>query len=524
MAIQYASHIINCGYARVCIYQNSDPSRRGKNARQGINFSEREEKFKAQFTHPTYSIPANYFTPNNKDHHRCQFDRDCAKILDGFKMKFMIGNSKESYLREFSLQKWAELSSSEKEQHTMNKCTQCFELHHSHQLHFPMKPVYHPKPVIAVDTNSLHRQGVQVFTSNVVSELNQVFTSEVDSTFTEALLQCKPLRLEQKKNSSENRHQKRQLHREVTKKIAENFADNAAISMLTEGESMRKYHRKRLSQSFHTPTTPHPVKKAKSHSPNFSNVTWDDERLETTLRNWPSDKFMNWSAVAKEHGVPGKNAGQVVKEFSKLHDFEITTPKRKPTKRPCRKKLHGTDISIPANPAVNCVEAEIRDMISSGRFCLGEECTPYTITNYHMIDGKLSPYNTMVQARKVPLRQIRQRLFTKHLKYMRPISSNINRSLCMWHDHATILKMGFIMVTVHVMYDPLVFFTDAEYQQLHPDTAACVQAEVEQPEVYLLSAGSSSVEDQAALVGDRVSCVLDLKNPIQAESGIQVRL
>lgn len=33
------------------------------------------------------------------------------------------------------------------------------------------------------------------------------------------------------------------------------------------------------------------------------------------------------------------------------------------------------------------------------------------------------------------------------------------QSLCMWHDHATILKMGFVMITVHVMYDSLVFYT-----------------------------------------------------------------
>ena len=34
-----------------------------------------------------------------------------------------------------------------------------------------------------------------------------------------------------------------------------------------------------------------------------------------------------------------------------------------------------------------------------------------------------------------------------------------SRFLCMWHDHATILKMGVIMVTVHIMYDPVVLYT-----------------------------------------------------------------
>lgn len=60
--------------------------------------------------------------------------------------------------------------------------------------------------------------------------------------------------------------------------------------------------------------------------------------------------------------------------------------------------------------------------------------------------------------------------------------------------------MGFLMVTVHTLYDPAVFYTDDEYQRKHPHhTSLCIQSEVKQPEIYLLSLGGSSVEDQAAL-------------------------
>ena len=40
--------------------------------------------------------------------------------------------------------------------------------------------------------------------------------------------------------------------------------------------------------------------------------------------------------------------------------------------------------------------------------------------------------------------------------------------------------------------------------QRHPDVSVSIQAEVEQPEIHILS---SSVEDQAALVGERISCI-----------------
>ena len=61
------------------------------------------------------------------------------------------------------------------------------------------------------------------------------------------------------------------------KKVNECFAEKAAITLLTEGESKRKYHRKRLAQSFCSPHEQPPAKKRKTHSPSFENVLWDRE-------------------------------------------------------------------------------------------------------------------------------------------------------------------------------------------------------------------------------------------------------
>lgn len=558
------SLIVNCGYARVLIYRNSNPTRTGRNARQNIDFTERSDTFKAQFsTYPNYGIPDGYFTPTGKDN--CSpFNRDCVKILDGFRSKFRddMRLSREAYLQEFSLLKWSNLPSSERMQHTLSNCKRCFELHEQHQQFFPLKPAYQPEPVVIVDKDALQQQGIKLFTSKVCSELNRVYANEAGSSFTDALVQDRSFQLEHRKTSAEKKKEKRQMQKAISKKISKCFAENAAITLLTEGESKRMYHRKRLAQSFCSPEEPPAAKRNKTHSPDFSKVSWDTDRLQSTLLNWPSGTTINWTAVAKDHGVSGGNAGQIVKEFAIAREIDITniavsTPNRRPTKRPCKRKLPGFDISIPSNPPLRSVEAEIQAMITSGRFTLGEECAPYTITKYIMENGKLSPQDTFVYARKVPLKQIRQRLLDKHLKYMRLSSatamteeemreilqnahvpnleamshqqlceqllrSRRSRSLCMWHDHATILKMGFILLTVHIMYDPMVFFTDEEYKQAHPGVTVSIQSEVEQPEVCLLSAGSSSVEDQAALVGDRISCLLELQTPVKTDKGIEV--
>ena len=73
------------------------------------------------------------------------------------------------------------------------------------------------------------------------------------------------------------------------------------------------------------------------------------------------------------------------------------------------------------------------------------------------------------------------------------------RSGHIWHDHSTILNNGLIMITVHVIYDKVVFLTNEEY---HHKTGkrANVQYQMEQPETYMLVLGSSSVEDQAAII------------------------
>lgn len=166
--------------------------------------------------------------------------------------------------------------------------------------------------------------------------------------------------------------------------------------MLAEGESKSKYHRKRLLQYFTTPPSEPPAKKKKSHSPDFSKVCWDTEKLKATLENWPPTTTINWSAIAREHGIPGKNAGQVAKEFAIKHEIDtshIATPKRKTNSRPKLKKLPGGKVSIPSNPTIGAIEKEIGEMLQTGRFTLGTECAPYTLTKYKVVDGVMTPHD-----------------------------------------------------------------------------------------------------------------------------------
>ena len=167
--------------------------------------------------------------------------------------------------------------------------------------------------------------GVKKFTTGVLKELNQVYETEASTSFTNAVVSTHSSGLEKKRSKNDKRREKAKFQKEITKRVNEHFAQNAAISMLTECESKRKYHRKRMAQSFHSPQEQPPVKKTKTHSPDFSQVSWDKEKLKETIENWPVGVAINWSEVAREHGIPGKNAGQVVKEFTAKHGINHLT-------------------------------------------------------------------------------------------------------------------------------------------------------------------------------------------------------
>ena len=121
-------------------YENSNPERMGRHARQTIDTSERISKFKEQFS-ASYSFPEGYFNESGQ-HKKSQFDRDCNRILDGFGKQFPTECEKKSYISTFSDSKWRELSVAERKLHSLSKCSRCYERHQQIQLSFPLKPAY----------------------------------------------------------------------------------------------------------------------------------------------------------------------------------------------------------------------------------------------------------------------------------------------------------------------------------------------------------------------------------------------
>ena len=110
-----------------------------------------------------------------------------------------------------------------------------------------------PNPIVQIDTDVMKKQGTKKFTSNVISELDSVFTQQTNITFREALVKDMSYGQERKKIQYEKKKEKRELERKFTKQVNKCFAEKAAITLLSEGESKMQIPSEKASPVFYNP-------------------------------------------------------------------------------------------------------------------------------------------------------------------------------------------------------------------------------------------------------------------------------
>lgn len=97
-----------------------------------------------------------------------------------------------------------------------------------------------------------------------MTELNRIYVNEGSSSFTDTLATTKSSGLERKKTSYEKSKEKKVMQKRIVTSVNESFSKKAAITLLTENESKRKYHRKLLAQSFCSPEEQPQTKRRKT--------------------------------------------------------------------------------------------------------------------------------------------------------------------------------------------------------------------------------------------------------------------
>ncbi len=176
-----------------------------------------------------------------------------------------------------------------------------------------------------------------------------------------------------------------------------------------------------------------------------------------------------------------------------------------------------------------------------------------------VVDGEVVKASSVVQGRRMPLVDIRQKLLNKHEPYMCILSDDAiasksmpelkmilqcvhestegmdedqlrqrvkqlqrSRTISFWHDHSSILGQGYILMTMHVVNDLAVFMSESEYLPVTGKVVTNLQQLVEEPELYIFALSSSSPSDQLATIPDRVDDLCELSEGVSTSSDIEV--
>ena len=97
-----------------------------------------------------------------------------------------------------------------------------------------------------------------------------------------------------------------------------------------------------------------------------------------------------------------------------------------------------------------------------------------------------------------------------------------SRTLAVWHDHSTVLRQGYILFAVWVVYDTGVYLTEGEHKAAHSSTPVKknLHEEIEQPQIHMIAPSASTLSDQLALVADRLECLQELEENVVAPNGV----
>ena len=289
-------------------------------------------------------------------------------------------------------------------------------------------------------------------------------------------------------------------------------------------------------------------------------MVWDKKQVLADLQSWPTGKIINWTQFANDHNVPGRNAGQIVKEFateSGIDVFQLDQRTSGTRMRARKLRMTGGGITMPTHRSEEGIKNDWNDMIKDGELCLGEPCNPHTITKYTTRGGELERKEITVYGRKIPLHTLRQKMLLNHEQFMHlhtdeelvsmtnddllalyndhkiEVPKNTSkenlishsqyertRTIGIWHDHSTILGHGYIVVTVKVFYDNAVHKRDSELTGKH--SFSDIQAHIEELQIHILAMCSSSVEDQAALIRDRIEDIREIHDQLTTSEGIKI--
>ena len=112
-------------------------------------------------------------------------------------------------------------------------------------------------------------------------------------SFSEAIVKhCPEEKVVSKPTDAQRKHKQRQM-RKCTKHIKDQIGQKGVLNVMAENQSLGSYKCMRINLLKHLKQNDCDMRpQPKKHSPDFTNVTWNKEKLQCTLEKWPKTESM----------------------------------------------------------------------------------------------------------------------------------------------------------------------------------------------------------------------------------------
>lgn len=403
---------VNCCYARVAIFELSKGSK-GK-ARAMLDIKDVTRKFQELFASDNFLIESAAYWDKS-------FERHLNHTLDCFSKAWYPYELRNKYISSFSIGKWHDLSPQIRSQHTMSNCLACAKSNLDLQNTFPAQPCFAPSNIVTVAVPMDGTSEGEV-TRTVFRELNQTYRCSYKRKFVDsAIKNCGKVEgIERRKSPLEKKKEKRKWQRKFRDVTNQQFPISSSPRMQVS-LSLRRMNRSQVisENGYHNP-----LNSKKILNPLKIMFLASDTKLSCyrdivleKVSSWPEDKIINWSELARQCQIQGKNRGQIAKSIAEKNGVPASrlTSIRKKACRRYKAKLPGKEVSVPCMPTPALIKADINSLIETGQLHLGEPCSPFTLVKS---DGVVEHKKSVVYGRKIPLSEIRRNLITKQEKFM----------------------------------------------------------------------------------------------------------
>ena len=137
----------------------------------------------------------------------------------------------------------------------------------------------------------------------------------------------------------------------------------------------------------------------KSPVGNFENIQWDKQALLEEVNGYTNGTVINWSELARRYEVKNKNGelakngGQIVQEYIKSQDVDVSKYKKRGQAddggriRKRMKRCAGGEITVPCPVTNESLKKKLNEKILSGEYNVGELIVPRQVSllnEYHI--------------------------------------------------------------------------------------------------------------------------------------------